>query len=420
MNNNEDFSGITFEDGDLSGSKVNPLDILRIEKKLDELGELVDLSFKNGASTRGTDYAEIALSYYDESIKELNLLENLAGKDSESYKSNSRKVSFKLLECAVRAGSSHPKYNEINDLAKRISPAFGSSDDFINYIKELSKKIDRLKNEGALKEKKTVVSQTQVSSHEDSKSVPEANKRGLIKRYYEDSGYGVILDEFDEEIFFDREDVSEFSENVPFEGCSAVFALTYTPFDDVKACNVKIFPTEKPLYKVADDFFIIKEGRRIPHGYVLIDEFPWEIENICVDKSNSDRIFRSRLKEIGANAVINVTRKLSTSTERKFGGGTKYSTLYNIKGTVARIGELSLSGVELTDLPDLNKKCESKYKSLKRAYPCAILIKLALFLSVSGLFAYIGIIHLAVFVLAFGAFNTLKTKKKRVWISKKE
>ena len=47
MNNNEDFSGITFEDGDLSGSKVNPLDILRIEKKLDELGELVDLSFKN-------------------------------------------------------------------------------------------------------------------------------------------------------------------------------------------------------------------------------------------------------------------------------------------------------------------------------------------------------------------------------------
>ena len=92
MNNNEDFSGITFEDGDLSGSKVNPLDILRIEKKLDELGELVDLSFKNGASTRGTDYAEIALSYYDESIKELNLLENLAGKDSESYKSNSRKV----------------------------------------------------------------------------------------------------------------------------------------------------------------------------------------------------------------------------------------------------------------------------------------------------------------------------------------
>lgn len=69
MNNNEDFSGITFEEGDLSGSKVNPLDILRIEKKLDELGDLVDLSFKNGASTRGTDYAEIALSYYDESIK---------------------------------------------------------------------------------------------------------------------------------------------------------------------------------------------------------------------------------------------------------------------------------------------------------------------------------------------------------------
>ena len=44
MNNNEDFSGITFEEGDLSGSKVNPLDILRIEKKLDELGDLVDLS----------------------------------------------------------------------------------------------------------------------------------------------------------------------------------------------------------------------------------------------------------------------------------------------------------------------------------------------------------------------------------------
>lgn len=154
MNNNEDFSGITFEEGDLSGSKVNPLDILRIEKKLDELGDLVDLSFKNGSSTRGTDYAEIALSYYDESIKELNLLENLAGKDSESYKSNSRKVSFKLLECAVRAGSSHPKYNEINDLAKRISPVFGSADDFISSIKKSSKSFDGLKKEEALRKRK--------------------------------------------------------------------------------------------------------------------------------------------------------------------------------------------------------------------------------------------------------------------------
>lgn len=400
MRSEEQFSGLELDEKESSGNRVNPLDIIRIEKKITELSELVNIALQKDNSSGLIDYSEIAQSYYDEAIKELNTLENLTGKKDSGYRDLVKIVASRILECAQKAGQSHPKYVEMLKTAERIAPKFT-----LQYIKE---------ENGAGKTDNSVQA-VQI----DNQNLPEAENKGIIKKYFEDKGFGFILDEFNKEIFFHRADITEFSENTSLEGCAAAFALTNTP-KGVKACNVKIFPTEKPLYKVADDFFIIKEGRRIPHGYILIDEFPWEIENICVDESNSDPIFRSRLEEIGANAVINVTRKLSTSTERKFGGGTKYSTLYNIKGTVARIGELSNSGVDVTELADLNKKCESKYKALKRAYPSSILVKLALFLSITGFFAYNGIIHFAVIAFAYGTYNTIMTKKKRVWISKKE
>ena len=417
MNNNEDFSGITFEEGDLSGSKVNPLDILRIEKKLDELGDLVDLSFKNGSSTRGTDYAEIALSYYDQSIKELNLLENLAGKDSESYKSNSRKVSFKLLECAVRAGSSHPKYNEINDLAKRISPVFGSADDFISSIKKSSKSFDGLKKEEAPKEKKTENSKkregkSRDTSHQDSKSVPEANERGFISRYFEDKSFGFIKDKSDNHIFFHKSSITNFNGSIPKEGMLVSFATVNTS-KGPNALNVSLLKNEEPMYDVSEELFVIRKGRFLPRGTEIIDTYPWIIHAVCRDPNDHEAIFKSRLNKLGANAVLNVVLSKETRSESGTGRGTHYYTMHNFYGVVARVGTRSLNGQKLSDLPDLNPVIEGKHSSLVSLKRTMIALTIVISL-VFGIFNPVA----GVLALIFFPYLAFKIFKDHVWLEK--
>lgn len=80
MRSEEQFSGLELDEKESSGNRVNPLDIIRIEKKITELSELVNIALQKDNSSGLIDYSEIAQSYYDEAIKELNTLENLTGK----------------------------------------------------------------------------------------------------------------------------------------------------------------------------------------------------------------------------------------------------------------------------------------------------------------------------------------------------
>lgn len=162
MRSEEQFSGLELDEKESSGNRVNPLDIIRIEKKITELSELVNIALQKDNSSGLIDYSEIAQSYYDEAIKELNTLENLTGKKDSGYRDLVKIVASRILECAQKAGQSHPKYVEMLKTAERIAPKFT-----LQYIKE---------ENGAGKTDNSVQA-VQI----DNQNLPEAENKGIIK-----------------------------------------------------------------------------------------------------------------------------------------------------------------------------------------------------------------------------------------------
>ena len=120
MKSDEQFSGIEFpeDEGKTVKEKANHLDIIRIEKRIYELDELVEFALKKD---RNTDYFEIALSYYNEAVKELNAIGNLAGKDHHSYIANANNIVEKILLCAQKAGKNNSHYSELISIARNLA-----------------------------------------------------------------------------------------------------------------------------------------------------------------------------------------------------------------------------------------------------------------------------------------------------------
>ena len=133
MKIDEQLSGIEIKD-EISSEKVKeePLEILKVEKKISELGELVDFSLNNQENTSKVEYYELAVSYYNKAIKELNTLENLTEKQHPKYITNANKVASKILACAQKIESDQDKYKEVLSLAQSI--ASGVVAEQINFL----------------------------------------------------------------------------------------------------------------------------------------------------------------------------------------------------------------------------------------------------------------------------------------------
>ena len=164
MKSDEQFSGIEFQedDGKTVKEKANHLDIIRIEKRIYELDELVEFALKKD---RNTDYFEIALSYYNEAVKDLNAIGNLAGKDHHSYIANANNIVKKILLCAQKAGKNNSHYSELISIARNLASG------------ETAEKINRLSADNENQKSP----QTEVKSQKDTEAGQKTSQENLTK-----------------------------------------------------------------------------------------------------------------------------------------------------------------------------------------------------------------------------------------------
>lgn len=127
----EEYSGISIKQ-DSQKSSFNPIDIMRIEKRLYDTIQTVASSIdSDDALWSENEYYEIAYAFYNETVKDLNSLKSLAGADNSHYRKASFSVASVVAKFAQKLGAQHQNYNDLLVLIKTIDPEYKVADTVI-------------------------------------------------------------------------------------------------------------------------------------------------------------------------------------------------------------------------------------------------------------------------------------------------
>lgn len=188
-------------------------------------------------------------------------------------------------------------------------------------------------------------------------------KTGIVKSYVKEKGYGFIQAEHNS-VFFHINDVTAKDKNKITVGSVVNYEESPNRKGN-KAINVKIANQNNLTYGIPDGPFILKKGDKLRDGLVLLEISNYEIFFTLRNPSISKEMFAEKLRQIGANAVVDVTVTQGTGEEPGTGSGTHYFTVHHFTGRIATVGRISSFGKPIYEIPSVNDRLKEKEEELK-------------------------------------------------------
>ena len=189
--------------------------------------------------------------------------------------------------------------------------------------------------------------------------------KGTILTYLPVKLYGFIEGEDGKKYFLHanellcKSDKKDLCEQLVVEFDQAVTPKGY------KAENIKIISDTESLMLELPDEFLTSRNKTV-RGWEILNGENWVVCGTSTDSPDSAKYDMIReAKELGANAVTNLTYFKTTGDKPGTGSGTYYYTVHNFYGTLCNVGKKSLRGNVLhSEIIDIDKNAKQRKQAL--------------------------------------------------------
>lgn len=191
--------------------------------------------------------------------------------------------------------------------------------------------------------------------------------KGVIKSFLPEKGYGFIRGDDGKDYFFHQNALKDATQAKNLCDEQVVeFDQQATPKGYRANQLVLVNPAEVTTYVVPDHFLTSKTDRI--NGWEIIEGGQWRAHGTSRDSPDAARVdLDQKIKQLGANALINLTYYKKTGSEPGTGRGIHHYTIHNFHAVPVTVAKKnSLGKFSINDLKGIHQRAEQLKAELKK------------------------------------------------------